>query len=335
MLRPEMGRRLAAALAALLLAPAAAHAGTLGLAEVHAGDGSLLARAGTGAFRYPADGYALTIGSARATPSSVELRDVSILGGRVVISRLVVPAHGLAGARVDGLTIDGRPRAARPNAIVPLGGRSYLVLLQQAVSLTKGGARTGLVGLRVYVDDDTSGVVPGTQLLVGLARAARQTATDASPSAWGMLGVEQVRAATAGVIAWDNPFAAVGDGSIGARAVAIAERYLGIPYLWGGASPETGFDCSGLTMYVYSQLGISLMHYTGSQFGEGAHVPRDELRPGDLVFFHPGPAGPSHEGMYIGGGQFIHAPQTGDVVKISTLADPRYALGYAGAVRPY
>ena len=116
------------------------------------------------------------------------------------------------------------------------------------------------------------------------------------------------------------------DGSIGAQAVAVAMQYLGTPYVWGGASPG-GFDCSGLTMYAYAQVGISLSHYTGDQWNEGTRIPADQLLPGDLVFFHDDL---HHMGMYIGGGQMIHAPQTGDVVKISPLMG-----GFVGAVRPY
>ena len=118
------------------------------------------------------------------------------------------------------------------------------------------------------------------------------------------------------------------DGSIGAQAVAAAMQFLGTPYVWGGAAPG-GFDCSGLTMYAYGQIGIGLAHYTGDQWNEGAHVPSDQLLPGDLVFFG---SDLHHVGMYIGGGQFIHAPQTGDVVKISDLGS---ASDFAGAVRPY
>jgi cell wall-associated NlpC family hydrolase len=124
-------------------------------------------------------------------------------------------------------------------------------------------------------------------------------------------------------------------GPRGSRAVAIAERYLGVPYLWGGADPLTGFDCSGLAMYVYAQLGVSLTHYTGAQWYEGTRVPPSQLEPGDLVFFEPSSRGPQHEGIYIGNGQFIQAPHTGDVVKISSLDQPSYRFGYVGAVRPW
>jgi cell wall-associated NlpC family hydrolase len=113
-------------------------------------------------------------------------------------------------------------------------------------------------------------------------------------------------------------------------------RFLGLRYGWGGASPVTGFDCSGLAMYAYGQLGIQLTHYTGAQYDEGLRVPREGLQPGDLVFFDDDPVrGPQHEGIYVGGGRFIQAPHTGDVVKISSLDDPQYGLRYVGAVRPY
>ncbi len=121
-------------------------------------------------------------------------------------------------------------------------------------------------------------------------------------------------------------------GMLGPQAVAIARRYLGIPYVWGGATPTGGFDCSGLTMYVYGQLGISLDHYAAWQFLEGERIETDALLPGDLVFFHPKSDGPGHVGMYVGDGKMIHAPHTGDVVRITSIQG---RSGYLGAVRPY
>jgi cell wall-associated NlpC family hydrolase len=110
--------------------------------------------------------------------------------------------------------------------------------------------------------------------------------------------------------------------------VGIAMQYLGVPYVWGGASPS-GFDCSGLIMYAYSQMGVSLPHHAASQYGMGVPVSRDQLQAGDLVFFN----GLGHAGIYIGGGQFIHAPHSGDVVKISSLSDSWYASTWFGARR--
>ncbi len=117
--------------------------------------------------------------------------------------------------------------------------------------------------------------------------------------------------------------------ALGSQVVSIAMQYLGIPYVWGGASPSQGFDCSGLLMYVYAQVGVSLPHYAASQYTMGVAVSRDQLQPGDLVFFH----GLGHNGMYIGNGQFIHAPHTGDVVKISSLDEAWYASTWVGARR--
>jgi peptidoglycan DL-endopeptidase CwlO len=111
--------------------------------------------------------------------------------------------------------------------------------------------------------------------------------------------------------------------------VSIALQYLGVPYVWGGASPSTGFDCSGLVMFVFSQVGISLPHNAAAQYGYGAPVSRDQLAPGDLVFFD----GLGHVGIYIGNGQFVHAPHTGDVVKISSLSESWYSSTFVGARR--
>jgi cell wall-associated NlpC family hydrolase len=122
-------------------------------------------------------------------------------------------------------------------------------------------------------------------------------------------------------------------GLLGPQAVAIAERYLGIPYVWGSANPKVGLDCSGLTMLVYRKLGVTLDHYAAFQWLEGRRIAPQDLEPGDLVFFDMESDGPGHVGMYIGGGEFIQAPHTGDVVKISTLDS--YATKYVGAVRPY
>ncbi len=110
--------------------------------------------------------------------------------------------------------------------------------------------------------------------------------------------------------------------------VGVAMSQLGTPYVWGGASPG-GFDCSGLVMWSYAQLGVSLPHSTYALFAMGVPVSRDQLEPGDLVFFD----GVGHVGIYIGGGQFIHAPHTGDVVKISSLDEGWYTASYVGARR--
>jgi cell wall-associated NlpC family hydrolase len=112
--------------------------------------------------------------------------------------------------------------------------------------------------------------------------------------------------------------------TLGGQAVAIAEQYLGVPYVWGGASPD-GFDCSGLVMYVYGQLGVSLPHNAAAQYAMLPHVPTSDLEPGDLVFFY----GLGHVGIYIGGGMMIHAPHTGAVVEIASIGGEGSLYGAA------
>jgi len=128
----------------------------------------------------------------------------------------------------------------------------------------------------------------------------------------------------------DNPASPVG-----AAAVAIAEHYLGVPYVWAGATPGSGFDCSGLTQFVYAQLGIWLPHYAAAQFASLPHVDSTQLAPGDLVFFEPKADGPGHVAIYAGGDTIVEAPHTGAAVRISSFSREAAALGFLGAARPY
>jgi peptidoglycan DL-endopeptidase CwlO len=119
---------------------------------------------------------------------------------------------------------------------------------------------------------------------------------------------------TSGVVAPPVSVPVTNPGVGHAQAASIALRYLGVPYVWGGASPS-GFDCSGLVMYVYAQLGISLPHYTVAQWNATLPISSSQMQPGDLVFFN----GLGHVGIYIGNGQFVNAPHTGSVVRIDSL----------------
>lgn len=96
-------------------------------------------------------------------------------------------------------------------------------------------------------------------------------------------------------------------------------KYLGIPYVWAGATPSGGFDCSGLVLYVYAKFGVSFPHGATMQAHMGTPVPFGQMEPADLVFFGD-PSFYHHVGIYIGNGLFIEAPRTGDVVKVSQLA---------------
>jgi cell wall-associated NlpC family hydrolase len=115
---------------------------------------------------------------------------------------------------------------------------------------------------------------------------------------------------------------------VGSRVVAIAEQYLGRPYVWGAAGPFA-FDCSGLVTYVFEQVGILLPHFAAAQWNYGTYVSREQLEPGDLVFFE----NLGHVGIYLGNDDYIQAPQPGDVVKITPLSEPWSAANYYGAKR--
>jgi len=123
-------------------------------------------------------------------------------------------------------------------------------------------------------------------------------------------------------------------GGAGAAAVAAAESQLGVPYRWAAetpkGTPDPGFDCSGLTAWAWGQAGVPLPHYSGAQMADSTPVPISDLQPGDLLFY--GPGGDTHVAMYIGGGQMIQAPETGETVSITGI---ELTSGwFAGAGRP-
>jgi len=116
--------------------------------------------------------------------------------------------------------------------------------------------------------------------------------------------------------------------TLGDRMVSFAKHLVGVRYSWGGSSPRSGFDCSGFVRYVYGHFGISLSHSSFADYWRGRHVGRWAMRPGDLVFFD----GAGHVGIYVGHGRFIHAPHTGTVVRIQTMAG-WYSSRFDGARR--
>src|SRR5918911_2178312 len=212
-----------------------------GIAEVRDAHGHLVANGGQGAFGSLNDaGWTLRYDYASSTTRGVLLRGVSLVGGLIYVDRIFVPAHGLRGARVTGLDVNGHAVRATPNTLVPLGPASYLVVLQEAVVPGEG---SGVVGLRLVAGDTSLGLDQGSQVLVGLARAALPPQHRAHPGArlsWLALGVTGHGADT-GLDELTLPGASLlgsipqGGGSVGEQAVRLAVRYLGVPYVWGGA----------------------------------------------------------------------------------------------------
>jgi cell wall-associated NlpC family hydrolase len=105
--------------------------------------------------------------------------------------------------------------------------------------------------------------------------------------------------------------------AFGHRVVKYARRFAGVPYVWGGSSPRTGFDCSGFVRYVYAHFGFSLPHSSYGDLSHGRRVMRKYLKPGDIVFF----GGGGHVGIYLSGNRVIDALHTGTVVRVRTMTD--------------
>jgi cell wall-associated NlpC family hydrolase len=170
------------------------------------------------------------------------------------------------------------------------------------------------------------------------AQAAAAAAAAAQAKIAAAQAAAQARAAQAATQPATSPAASGGGATSSAAlpplapgalgAVQAAEREVGVPYVWGGASPSTGFDCSGLVMWAYAQVGISLPHYSGAQYEDTTHIPLADIQPGDLLFY--GPGGSEHVAMYVGGGSMIEAPYTGASVWITAI---RTGDGFAGVGR--
>jgi cell wall-associated NlpC family hydrolase len=116
----------------------------------------------------------------------------------------------------------------------------------------------------------------------------------------------------------------------GAKASAIAQKYVGVPYKWGGVSPK-GFDCSGLVYYSFKQAGKTLPRTAGEMYRKGTAVSKKNLRNGDLVFFNTNKKGASHVGIYIGSNKFVHSSSKG--VRIDSMSNPYWSKVYHGSKR--
>lgn len=247
-----------------------------------------------------------------------------------------------AAAKATALFLEGKQWGASPGIRGILNTKALTPQQQIAAIAKSGWASSGYNGGKNLLA--TYGLVSGTPVESGSLQTAALPTTPAPATDTGTTGpiYGRTKAQTVmGILNAKDPAAALGQFQAGQprlnvtaspsvaatgvspnapAAIKLAEQYLGTPYKWGGSSPKTGFDCSGLLQYVWAKQGVSIPRTTYQQVKAGVEVPVNQLQPGDALFFGSHNA-PHHVGMYIGHGQFIEAPHTGADVRISNLSD--------------
>lgn len=183
-------------------------------------------------------------------------------------------------------------------------------------------ARTGTANGDDAVKPATAVVKPVTKKAPTTRREARQQQAAAASTSTAKSSSSS-SAASSGSASTATAATAVSASGLGARAVTIASRYLGIAYRYGGSKPSTGFDCSGLVQYVYAQLGKKLPRTADAQARAVKHIPRSQAKPGDLVLFPGG----GHIGIYMGNNTMLDAPHTGTVVQIRKIYSASVSFG--------
>jgi cell wall-associated NlpC family hydrolase len=307
-----------------------------------------------GASGYPASASVIAFGAASVdgagcSGTSLTVSSVSLFEGAVTAST-VEETRGRG--TVAGLKIDGTAVAVMAGQTVPVDGWGELTLAD------KFGRLSAALVVRLLRPHD--GLLAGTRVAVAFsatsaaARPSKQDRSSPSPRSNGEGPARSQRRATTtkgsrrqatnplpDFPESTDPFAKNGALAKVARdnpVVSLAMQYLGVPYQWGGASPQTGFDCSGLVTYVFGRLGVSLPHFAAAQWEspDGVWVSPHRLEPGDLVFF-TGSDGtrkaPGHVGIYVGDGYLIDAPHTGAFVQVDSLDEGWFAHKYVGARR--
>ncbi len=287
--------------------------------------------------------YATATGSG-CTSAHVSLGSVALFGG-VVTASSIQATRGTG--TVSGFEIYGSPVTLRAGHAVRIGGWGEVTLGKTVGRLTAPLVVQLLAAYHSLPAGTTItfAFAASPQVVHRSKRGHHSAATTNHGSdtkqAKGPGRAQKKREPSPDFPAAPDPFVSPGVLAPAARhnaVVSTAMRYLGIRYQWGGASPKTGFDCSGLVKYVFAQFGVPMVHFAAAQWHtpEGVWVPPNRLQPGDLVFF-VGSDGtrkaPGHVGIYVDDGYFIDAPHTGSYVRIDRLDEPRLAAGYVGARR--
>jgi cell wall-associated NlpC family hydrolase len=288
-----------------------------------------------GAYSASAEGFSLS-------PSAVE----SYQRNHPVTVKTVAVVNTVA----KTVAVVSHPVTAVKNAVV--SAPVYPVLQEGSTgsSVVRLQQRLNAFGARLAIDGDfgplTLAAVENFQRTHnltpnGIVAAATWSALDETPPATTMVNYQPApkpapKPAPTPAPKSSTPPAAnpAPTGANASAIVAFARTLVGDPYQWGGESPTTGFDCSGLVQYVFAHFGINLPRTSYEQFDAGARVSFSQLEPGDLVFFDANGPGASHVGLYIGGGQFIAADTPAQGVRLDSFADPYWGAHFVGAIVP-
>ena len=230
------------------------------------------------------------------------------------------PAPSYPASSYPGYEPPDRPQIARMRHSIQVGAFSRL---ENAVRLSDSLQKQGLDAYYFADEDGLFKVRFGDyRRKEDALRRAQSLAATGAIDVYYIVGPDQYAPAAS---------RRYGDPQLRTRLVNTARRYIGLPYRWGGESPEEGFDCSGLTMTVYRVNGLNLPRNSRQQYRAGSPIARHSLRPGDLVFFNTSGRGVSHVGIYTGGGKFIHAPKSGRTIQAESLSNGYFASRFVGA----
>jgi len=243
-------------------------------------------------------------------------------------------AHASAAASAELHAVQGQiatlvaEQEAAAAAAAEARARAAAAAAARAKAAAQARARAQALAAQQKAEAQAS-VAASVATAVSSSDPSNATLTDAAASA--------TNSAAAASSAGEPPLQPAGTNPAGLVAVQSAESYLGVPYVWGGASMN-GVDCSGLTMLAWGQAGVSLLHSAWFQYGESTHISLSQIEPGDLLFYwFPGDGGDpvTHVAMYVGSGPYgtqtlIQAPETGEDVSYA----PMYYYGLVGAARP-